>query len=81
MNRFSLADVRRVLENEDFFSIEKLSHMSDEQLCQAKFKEDLAMDSLDFLLFIQKLEGDGKLSVVDPCIWSCRTVQDLLNLT
>lgn len=78
MNRFSLADVRRVLENEDFFSID---YMSDEQLCQAKFKEDLAMDSLDFLLFVQKLDGNGKLSVVDPCVWSCKTVQDLLNLT
>ncbi len=78
MNRFSLADVRRVLEDEDFFSID---YMSDEQLCQAKFKEDLAMDSLDFLLFIQKLDGNGRLSVVDPCVWSCRTVQDLLNLT
>ena len=80
LESLTLDDIRTALCKCDIISKERLSQMSDEKLCQAYFKEDLEMDSLDFIFLIQKLEGGDKLPIIKQKVWDCKTVQDLLNL-
>lgn len=80
LKSLTLDNIRDTLRDCDIVSEEKLSQMSDENLCQARFQEDLEMDSLYFILLVQGLEGGEKLPIIEQKVWDCKTVQDLLNL-
>ena len=80
LKSLTLDNIRDTLRDCDIVSEEKLSQMSDENLCQARFQEDLEMDSLYFILLVQGLEGGENLPIIEQKVWDCKTVQDLLNL-
>ena len=77
--QIELKDVRSALVDLDFMTQEEVNEFSDEQLLQQDFQNDLALDSLDFLLLLERLEGPAEISLMDVGVWDCQTVQDLLN--
>lgn len=81
MNRISVNEVRSVLVAGEFLSEAESLALSDEQLMDKSFQEDLCLDSLDFVLLLQKLEDSYKLSPLDMRAWDCRTVRELIELS
>ena len=79
MEEITIAKVRKVLLDMDVLSEEQSLAMSDEDLLLKDFEYDLGMDSLDFILFLQKLKGVDTLSVIDATFWDCRKIKDLFD--
>ena len=79
MKKIELDDVRSALIALDFLSREESDNLTDSKLKKQDFREDLALDSLDFILLLERLEDTNRLSLIDLDIQECRTVQDLLN--
>ena len=81
MEAINLREIRSALLESEILTERDLSQISDETLKTFKFQEDLAMDSLDCLVFLRNLEGGERLSTIGVKILDCKTMQDLLNLS
>lgn len=80
MKKVQIQAIRSALIELDFLSQKDSDEMPDDVLKRKFFREDLALDSLDFILLLERLEGKDKLSLIDLDIRDCPTVQDLLNV-
>ena len=65
MKEITIEDVRKALLKQEVMTKSALSKISDEDLKLLSFKNDLGMDSLDCIIFIQNLEGGNDLSLID----------------
>ena len=79
MREITIKNVRAALLAQEVISESELSKISDEDLKLMSFKNDLKMDSLDCIIFIQNLEGGNDLSLIDLQILDAETIGHLLN--
>ena len=79
MREITIKNVRVALLAQEVMSESELSKISDEDLKLMSFKNDLKMDSLDCIIFIQNLEGGNDLSLIDLQILDAETIGHLLN--
>jgi acyl carrier protein len=79
MKEITIKNVRAALLAQEVISESELSKISDEDLKLLSFKNDLGMDSLDCIIFIQNLEGGNDLSLIDLQILDAETIGHLLN--
>ena len=78
MEEIILKRIRKLLVDLELISEDDLLEISDEDLLKNSFEKDLELDSLDYLLLIEKLDDTHCLSVPENEVWDCQTVQELL---
>ena len=80
MKKINLNDVRSALVDLEFLSQEESDELSDAELLKQDFREDLALDSLDFILLLEQLErcSGRRLSLIDLDFSDFQSVQDLV---
>ena len=81
MRKITVEEVRKALIACDFLLEEESTDMPDDVLEEQNFQEDLEMDSLDFMLLVEKLEDNHDLSRIDVQTWDCHTVGELIELS
>ena len=78
MKKINLEDIRHILSSS--LALEKeLSEISDEELVDKRLYEDLGIDSLDRIIFFQKLENKPYLSIMAIDVWNWKTIRDVLD--
>ncbi|MBQ8464883.1 MAG: hypothetical protein IJ529_05635 [Alphaproteobacteria bacterium] len=75
----TLKEIRVALLEADVLTETELSAIPDEVLMSLSFSEHLFLDSLDYLVLIEKLDKYNLLPVSRNNLWECRTVQELLD--
>ncbi len=75
----TLKEIRVALLEADVLTETELSAIPDEVLMSLSFSEHLFLDSLDYLILLEKLDKYNILPVSRNNLWECRTVQELLD--
>lgn len=78
MEDIILKKIRTLLVDLAFVSADDLQKISDEDFLKKSFEQDFGLDSLDYLLLIEKMKNDDYLSVLGNDVWDCRTVKELV---
>lgn len=61
--------------------LKDLFYIEDKEIVpEANLREDFAMDSLDAVEFLMRLEQEFNLNITDDNAENCNTVQDVYNL-